>query len=117
MQVYNDELYHHGVIGMKWGHHKLKIGVSDKGNISLFNGTNNKEGVKKFLLKSSIFTSTVGLSVYISKHPRVIIKGHYLVSKILQKDKIEPIIKDSYIFSKKLGRFLTVEEATLKGFM
>lgn len=24
MQVYNDELYHHGVMGMKWGHHKVQ---------------------------------------------------------------------------------------------
>ena len=24
MQVYNDEIYHVGVMGMKWGHHKLQ---------------------------------------------------------------------------------------------
>lgn len=24
MQVYNDEFYHHGVLGMKWGHHKIQ---------------------------------------------------------------------------------------------
>ena len=27
MQVYNDELHHYGVKGMKWGHHRIKAGT------------------------------------------------------------------------------------------
>ena len=28
MQIYNDELRHYGVKGMKWGHHRIKAGTT-----------------------------------------------------------------------------------------
>ena len=121
MQVYNDEhLCHYGVKGMKWGHRKARIGINDKGNLSIVDKT-NKKGVKKFILKMSIFASAMGISIYLKNHPKTLMKGMDVVSNILKKEKEKEIgigiVKDSHIFSKKLGRLLTIEEATTAGFM
>ena len=113
MQVYNDELYHYGKVGMKWGHRKNKLGITNKGNIGFVNKT-DKKNIKKFVIKTSIFVSAIALSIYIKNNPKIVLKGIDIVSKILKKDKPK---LNSDVFSKTLNRFLTVEEAMNKGFM
>ena len=113
MQVYNDELYHYGKLGMHWGNRKNKLGITSKGNIGFVDKT-DKKNIKKFVIKTSILVSAVGLSIYIKNNPKTIYKGMNIVSKILKKEKPK---LNSDIFSKSLNRLLTVEEAMNKGFM
>ena len=95
----NLELYHHGVKGMKWGvrkdrrpkesnnsgiKQKKHIGIDDSGNVSLIDHPTTKKGVAKFVAKTSVFALTMGVSVYMVKHPEVVMKGQKAVSDILK---------------------------------
>lgn len=93
----NLELYHHGVKGMKWGvrkdrqssrsrtnKNKRHIGIDDSGNVSLIDHPTTKKGVAKFVAKTSVLALTVGVSVYMAKHPEVVMKGQKAVSGILK---------------------------------
>ena len=121
-----NELYHHGVKGMKWGIRKKNekkssqkserhLGINEKGNISFINGKTTNKAKVKFAVKTSMFAAGMALSVYISKHPDIVRKGMNFVHGMSNKP-VDSL--DSYkVFSKSLGRYLTEEELINKGLL
>ena len=121
-----NELYHYGVKGMKWGVRKKSstsvskgakkrhIGIDDKGNINLVDKPTSKSNIKKFAIKSGIAIAGVSMSIYLSKHPEIITKGTRAVYKVLNKNGSKAFDDDEFadfaIYSEKLGRFLTEQE-------
>lgn len=113
---------HHGVKGQKWGvrnekksKNKKHLGIDEKGNINFIEGKTSKTAKKKFLIKSTIAASGIALSVYLRKHPEVVMKGINAINK--HKNMSIANLKDntSGIYSKKLKRMLTIEEAIAAG--
>ena len=125
-----NELYHYGVKGMKWGIRKKStsvskgakkrhIGIDDKGNINLVDKPTSKSNIKKFAIKSGIAIAGVSMSIYLSKHPEIITKGTRTVSKVLNKNGSKAVdeFADFAVYSKTLGRFLTEQELIDKGLL
>lgn len=57
MQVYKDELYHYGILGMKWGHHKAKVSTA-KAKVQNKKETSSKrKKVKKSSFKSDAMSA------------------------------------------------------------
>ena len=93
---------------------KLHLGLDKNGNISLIRGKTTKEATKKFAVKSSMFIAGIAVSSYIAKHPDIVIKGNKAVNNFLKKKgslTVEKTVVDSGIYSKSLGRMLTISEA------
>ena len=134
----HDYLAHHGIKGQKWGirrfqnrngtlttkgkkryneiesKEKLHLGLDKNGNVNLIRGKTTKEAKIKFAIKSSILIAGITVSLYVAKHPDIVNKGKISAEKILKKKgslNVEKTVVDSGIYSKSLGRMLTIAEA------
>lgn len=118
-------IQHYGVLGMKWGvrrnkksnlkNNKRHLGINDKGNISFIYGKTTNKAKIRFAAKMVMVAAGITLAAYISKKPNRVLKGKDFVRGISNKpvDSLE-----SYkVFSKSLGRNLTVEEMINKGLL
>lgn len=134
MGYYDNVLEHHGILGQKWGvrryqnpdgsltakgkkrydesetKEKLRLGIDKRGNINLIKGKTTKEAKTAFAIKSSLFAGGIALTAYVAKHPKT-------VANLLKKNGSLNVktISDSGIYSKALGRMMTIGEAIEAG--
>lgn len=131
---YDSDIYHHGILGQKWGvrryqnsdgtltlagkeryyksnpgQKKRRIGITEKGKIGFVTDKPSKEAVALFAAKTTLLVGSMAASVYVAKHPEIIQKGANFIKKNSSKT-IEEISSATEIYSKSLGRMLTLEE-------
>ena len=130
----DEELSHHGILGQKWGirryqnadgsltakgkkrydesetKEKRHLGIDKRGNINLIKGKTTKEAKTAFAIKSSLFAGSIALTAYVAKHPKA-------VENLLKKNGSLNVktVSDSGIYSKALGRMMTIGEAIEAG--
>lgn len=87
--------------------------VNDNGDLTISDKPASRKGKTNFAVKSVLSLATISATVYMSSHPKQVEQGMNAVKSMLHKttSSIEPkTIVDSGIYSKSLGRMLSVAE-------
>lgn len=128
MGQYNDQLYHAGVLGMKWGHHKIKYesNIGTQKTLDEENATRNHK-IAKILAVTGALTLTAA-SVYIMKNEHdknwtnTIIKEGTILKRMSQtqdgslsmKTFVSFLPKDNEKYSKFKGYGGNIYQVSLK---
>lgn len=120
MQIYNDEFYHSGKLGMKWGHHKIQsIQKSNDDYKTKINKIANSKSAHKADVEAAkkvntSITKRVGKSLLGATVGTVI--NDALTGEIKNYKNMTPtdMIKKAGTISKKAATNMAIEEATAR---
>lgn len=73
---YTDELYHYGVVGMRWGHRKAKYISNESKKVKTLKTKHKMSTKKKIILGSALTTSILASSYGLYK-----LKKDYIITK------------------------------------
>lgn len=105
-----NDVYHYGVPGMRWGVRKKRQGSTKKqGRQTSHKNVSRTRARLTSVPNMLLFTGSITIAVWAKTHPKSVAKGIEFVNRALKTS--EKIADSSGIFSKKLGRMLTIAEA------